>query len=120
MTAQKIKLFCVLDGDSSPFPVDIPLDVTIGDLKEAIKKKKEPEFDDITANRLLLYHVSTPSAPKRLISLNNLTADERKKKVEELEDQPQRSPKSLALLQQRKPSTSLFSVRQQQQVLAST
>ncbi|KAF9090292.1 hypothetical protein BGX27_002295, partial [Mortierella sp. AM989] len=82
-----IKLFCILDGDSSPFPVAITPDATVGELKDAIKKKKEPEFDDIAADRLILFHVSISSAPKRQIALNNLTADEEsKKKAKELED----------------------------------
>ncbi|KAF9090109.1 hypothetical protein BGX27_002332, partial [Mortierella sp. AM989] len=52
MTTQKIKLFCILDGDSSSFPVDIPLDVTIGDLKEAIKEKKPNDLQGLEADRL--------------------------------------------------------------------
>ncbi|ORY88698.1 hypothetical protein BCR41DRAFT_31338 [Lobosporangium transversale] len=87
MTSNKVKLFCILDGDSSAFEVKLDADDSIAALKKAIKKEKEPEFDDIAADKLNLWLVSLPSAPKRQIALNNLTANEEsRKKPEELED----------------------------------
>ncbi|KAF9370391.1 hypothetical protein BGX21_005573, partial [Mortierella sp. AD011] len=86
MTAQKIKLFCILDGDSSAFEVKLDADDSIAALKDAIKEKQSPLLDDIRASELLVHHVLIPSTPKRQITLNNLTANEREKKLEELED----------------------------------
>ncbi|KAG0199074.1 hypothetical protein BGX28_007600 [Mortierella sp. GBA30] len=58
------KLFCLVNGEavSNAFPVKIPSDETIGDLKKLIKAEKSPDFDDITADRLTLWHVSVPIA----------------------------------------------------------
>ncbi|KAF9147863.1 hypothetical protein BGX21_006822, partial [Mortierella sp. AD011] len=82
----KIKLFGLLDGDSSAFEVKLEAHDSIAALKEAIKEKKKPRLDDIAADELTLWHVSLPSAPKRLITLNNLTAEDRERKLDELED----------------------------------
>ncbi|KAF9424462.1 hypothetical protein BGZ76_003520 [Entomortierella beljakovae] len=60
MTTQKIKLFCILDGDSSAFEVKLEADDSIAVLKEAIKKKKEPGFDDIASDKLVLYQIAVP------------------------------------------------------------
>ncbi|KAF9405452.1 hypothetical protein BGZ76_006572, partial [Entomortierella beljakovae] len=106
----EITLFCIVDGDSTAFPIDLAVSKTVGHLKDAIKKKKEPRFDDLAADELILYHVSVPSAPKRLIALNNLTVDEESRSQKNLRTQQPRSLKSLALLRQRKPFTSSFSV----------
>ncbi|KAF9385172.1 hypothetical protein BGX21_001130, partial [Mortierella sp. AD011] len=56
----KIKLFCILDGDNSPFEIKVEQDDSIDALKRAIKKGKEPELDDIAADKLLLHQVSIP------------------------------------------------------------
>jgi len=40
------------------FPVRIPKSETVGGLKKAVKKEKEPEFDDYVADRLDLWKVS--------------------------------------------------------------
>ncbi|KAF9084747.1 hypothetical protein BGX27_003718 [Mortierella sp. AM989] len=58
MTSKKIKLFCILDGDSSAFEVKLDADDSIAALKEAIKEKKKPRLDDIAADELTLWHVS--------------------------------------------------------------
>ncbi|KAI7827034.1 hypothetical protein BC939DRAFT_475409 [Gamsiella multidivaricata] len=50
-----LKLFCLVDGEpsSGAFPVDIAAANTVGDLKDAIKIKMTPKFDDIaTAEKL--------------------------------------------------------------------
>jgi hypothetical protein len=84
--ASVIKLFCILDGDSSPFSIKIEVNDTVDDLKDAIKEKNPNVFSSTDARELILFHVSIPSAPKILITLSNLTVEERKKKHEELED----------------------------------
>ncbi|ORZ08263.1 hypothetical protein BCR41DRAFT_373296 [Lobosporangium transversale] len=52
MSTQKIKLFCILDGDSSGFEVKLENDDTIAALKDAIKEKQSPLLDDIRASEL--------------------------------------------------------------------
>ncbi|KAF9163381.1 hypothetical protein BGX20_001338 [Mortierella sp. AD010] len=87
MTSEKFKLFCIVDGDFSPFPVNIFGDDTVGDLKKKIKEEKQIAFSNIDADTLILWHVSIPSTPKRQITLGNLTDKEKAtKKPEELED----------------------------------
>ncbi|KAF9343282.1 hypothetical protein BGX26_005986 [Mortierella sp. AD094] len=56
----EITLFCIVDGDSTAFSIDIIPGKTIDHLKDAIKKKKAPEFDDIAADKLTLWYVSIP------------------------------------------------------------
>ncbi|KAF9896245.1 hypothetical protein BX616_007836 [Lobosporangium transversale] len=53
MSTQKIKLFCILDGDSSGFEVKLENDDTIAALKDAIKEKQSPLLDDIRASELV-------------------------------------------------------------------
>ena len=58
-----INLFCLVDGESTAFSVkNIPSSDTIDDLKELIKIKKSPEFNDIAADRLSLWRVTIPIA----------------------------------------------------------
>ncbi|KAJ3120766.1 hypothetical protein HK098_004246 [Nowakowskiella sp. JEL0407] len=52
----RMKIFCKL-GDSASFPVDAEPTTTVGDLKDYIKKKKEPELDHLAADKLLLVRV---------------------------------------------------------------
>jgi Crinkler effector protein N-terminal domain len=51
-------LFCIVINGESAFPVDIQSNTTVGALKKAIKKEKEPEFDGFAADRLTLYLVN--------------------------------------------------------------
>ncbi|KAF9165642.1 hypothetical protein DFQ26_009654 [Actinomortierella ambigua] len=62
MTDNHITLFCLVDGQptSNAFPVEIESNKTIGHLKDLIKVKKTPRFDDIAAAELILSHVSHP------------------------------------------------------------
>ena len=53
-----LKIFCCILGSDRLFPVDITEDQTVGDLKEAIKKKKEPDLDHLPADALDLWKVS--------------------------------------------------------------
>ncbi|KAG0364616.1 hypothetical protein BGZ54_007329 [Gamsiella multidivaricata] len=57
-----LKLFCLVDGEpsSGAFPVDIAAANTVGDLKDAIKIKMTPKFDDIATGELTLWRVSIP------------------------------------------------------------
>ena len=55
-------LNCWVLGDDSTriFPVKIDRDENIGTLKDAIKEKKKPAFDHITADSLDVWNVSIP------------------------------------------------------------
>ena len=57
-----ITLLCLVKGNTTAnaFPVDINKDQLVGHLKEAIKAKKAPEFDNFPADRLKLWKVSIP------------------------------------------------------------
>ena len=60
MTVNYLSLFCVVDGESTPFPVEIESTKTIGNLKKLIKSEKTPRFDDVAADELTLWRVSIP------------------------------------------------------------
>ena len=55
-----LKLFCYVRGDdySNTFIVNIDEDDTVADLKDAIKEKKKPKFDDIPADSCSLWKAS--------------------------------------------------------------
>ncbi|KAF8926344.1 hypothetical protein BGZ47_002801, partial [Haplosporangium gracile] len=62
MDNNPLTLFCLVDGEgtSNAFPVEIESSKTIGDLKELIKTKKTPRFDDVAADELTLWRVCIP------------------------------------------------------------
>ncbi|ORZ15009.1 hypothetical protein BCR41DRAFT_82362 [Lobosporangium transversale] len=72
---QKIKLFCILDGDSSAFEVQLDADDSIAALKKAIKKEKENDFREIDADKLNLFHISVPDEGAT-INLANIESKE--------------------------------------------
>ncbi|KAI9242855.1 MAG: hypothetical protein BYD32DRAFT_402000 [Podila humilis] len=65
MTNIQLSLFCLVDGESTPFPVEIESTKTIGDLKRAIKDDNAIAFADVDAKMLTLWHVSIPVLPKK-------------------------------------------------------
>lgn len=70
--SNKIKLFCWVYnyGDSNPFPVNIDLEETIADLKEAIMAKNPNSFDKVDAFRLNLFKIF--KLPKEKIDRSEL------------------------------------------------
>ena len=62
MTTDSLSLFCYVRGDDGGkhFKVDIDKAKTVSDLREVIKDKKKPRFDDIPADSLFLWNVSVP------------------------------------------------------------
>ena len=54
-----LNLFCLVDGEStsSAFSVKISTKDTVDDLKNHIKTKKSPRFDDIAVDELVLVQV---------------------------------------------------------------
>ncbi|KAF9958236.1 hypothetical protein BGZ72_000699, partial [Mortierella alpina] len=79
-----LTLFCLVDGEASAnvFPVSTSSEATVGELKDAIKNKKSPEFDGIDADQLTLWRVSIPIKADNdvlPILLNSVPGKERKK-----------------------------------------
>ena len=72
--AVSLKLFCVVHPSSSPFPVELGNDRTVGDLKTAIKLKNTC-LNDIDAHELTLYKVSIPDDDDLAQTLSNLLLD---------------------------------------------
>ncbi|KAF8949847.1 hypothetical protein BGZ46_004913, partial [Entomortierella lignicola] len=64
MTSEKVRLFCILDGDSTAFPVKVATDETVGELKKAIKGEKPNDLQDVDADKLILFHVSVADEGK--------------------------------------------------------
>ncbi|KAG0366522.1 hypothetical protein BGZ54_005232 [Gamsiella multidivaricata] len=75
--------FCLSDGEpmSNAFPVSIPSTNAIGNLKELIKAKKTPKFDDLAADELTLWRVSVriTDDDELPIVLSTLKENEKKK-----------------------------------------
>jgi len=58
--ATEISLNCRILGLGGSFPVDILPSKTVGHLKDAIKKKKEPVLNHIAADQLEIWKVNDP------------------------------------------------------------
>ncbi|KAF9177171.1 hypothetical protein BGZ50_009045 [Haplosporangium sp. Z 11] len=60
MTNNSFTPLCLVDGEatSNAFSVKIPSNDTVDDLKNLIKAKKTPRFDDITADELTLWRAT--------------------------------------------------------------
>ncbi|KAI1299061.1 hypothetical protein EDD11_006559 [Mortierella claussenii] len=65
MTNNRLNLFCLVDGESTPFPIEIESTKTFGDLKKAIKAEKANDFSDVDADKLKLWKVSISVPPKK-------------------------------------------------------
>ncbi|KAH7048589.1 hypothetical protein BKA57DRAFT_513495 [Linnemannia elongata] len=65
MSDNQLTLFCLVDGEatSNAFSVEIEPTKTVDALKNAIKTKKAPEFDNIAADKLTLWYVLIPVVP---------------------------------------------------------
>ncbi|KAG0255300.1 hypothetical protein DFQ27_006325, partial [Actinomortierella ambigua] len=76
-----LTLFCLVDGETNSFPVDIEPSKTVAHLKKLIKAMKAPRFDDIAADKLTVWRVSIPVLPKKdrkEIRLADVPSDERR------------------------------------------
>ncbi|KAF9090644.1 hypothetical protein BGX29_011353 [Mortierella sp. GBA35] len=60
MTDNCLNLFCLFDGEatSNAFSVEIDPTKTVDGLKKLIRAEKSPEFDDVAADKLILWRVS--------------------------------------------------------------
>ena len=67
----EITLFCLVNGDNpkNAFPVHFEDSKLVGDLKDAIKKKRSPRFDDIAADELDLWKVDASPTEAQKIKL---------------------------------------------------
>jgi len=66
MTDVCLTVFCLVDAESisHAFSIDIDRGKTVDHLKNAIKTKKSPRFDEIAADELALWRVSVPDGKK--------------------------------------------------------
>jgi hypothetical protein len=62
-----IKLFCLVQKETTPFPVVINRGETVGDLKDAIKAKNPNDFQGVDARKLRLWKVEIPDDHSDLI-----------------------------------------------------
>ncbi|KAG0333772.1 hypothetical protein BG004_000698 [Podila humilis] len=63
MTEENLTLFCIVEGESVSHAFklkNIPWSDDVDDLKDLIKAKQSPDFDDIAASKLTLWRVSIP------------------------------------------------------------
>ncbi|KAG0344516.1 hypothetical protein BG004_004382, partial [Podila humilis] len=65
MTDILLALFCVVEGEATPFSVKVPSTDSVGDLKKAIKIEKANDFSDVDADKLKLWLVFIPVLPKK-------------------------------------------------------
>ncbi|KAF9424621.1 hypothetical protein BGZ76_003497 [Entomortierella beljakovae] len=70
-----LRLYCVLDGTSDLFPVDIDPSKEISDLKEAIHEKKKNTFNSLRldADQLVIWPVYNVPTRRNPLNLNSLT-----------------------------------------------
>jgi hypothetical protein len=90
-----LTLFCIVDCESTPFPVEIESTKTIGDLKKSIKIEKTNDFNDIDADKLTLWRVSIPVLPKKdrkQISLADVSSKEELDETDDISDAFDESP----------------------------
>jgi Crinkler effector protein N-terminal domain len=71
-----INLHCWVHGDDPGciFPVEIASTKTVGNLKDAIKEKKQPALNHLPADTLILWKVSIPSHQSIHENLDKLQA----------------------------------------------
>ncbi|KAH7057940.1 hypothetical protein BKA57DRAFT_499820 [Linnemannia elongata] len=97
MTDNLLTLFCLADGDSMPFSVEIAASKTVDHLKDAIKTKIPDTFKGVDAKDLTLWCVSVPLAPKKdrkVISLGDIPLKEELDETDDLSEVfPDKLPK---------------------------
>ncbi|ORY93712.1 hypothetical protein BCR41DRAFT_376026 [Lobosporangium transversale] len=54
----ELKIFCIVEGEATSFPVNTLSNRSVGELQQAIKAAKKPEIDMFAADKLTLYKVS--------------------------------------------------------------
>ncbi|KAF9946681.1 hypothetical protein BGZ72_000128 [Mortierella alpina] len=105
-----ILIYCLVDGEaqSRAFPIRIDSADSIGDLKELIKAKKTPRFNDVAADELTLWQVSVPvndDEDESLIFLDALTEKKKAFPTKLLSDLFDEIPKDTIHVIVQKPQT---------------
>ncbi|KAK3812540.1 MAG: hypothetical protein J3R72DRAFT_498661 [Linnemannia gamsii] len=108
MTENFLALFCLVDGDSMPFSVDIDASKTVDHLKDAIKTKIPGTFKGVDAKDLTLWRVSIPLVPRKDrkdISLSDVPLKEELDETDDLSEVfPDKLPKkTIHIIVQRPP-----------------
>ncbi|ORZ18247.1 hypothetical protein BCR41DRAFT_395488 [Lobosporangium transversale] len=80
--ATQLTLYCVKEGESlyDAFPIELSSNLKVDALRDELKKKKAPEFDNVAANTLALWQVSIPifqDADDTPIVLDNVPSKKR-------------------------------------------
>ena len=75
---RNLEIHCLVVGEDAAnvFPVKISKSETVGILKEMIKEKKKPQFDDFAADTLVLWKVSIPDNDNLQQNLDTLNLNE--------------------------------------------
>ena len=88
--AATLQLNCLVFGDdiTQVFPIKIANTESVGTLKDAIKDKKKPVLDHVTADSLALWKVSVPANRhlQQTLSAVNLTDETSLLSVDDLFD----------------------------------
>ncbi|KAG9061138.1 hypothetical protein KI688_007768 [Linnemannia hyalina] len=63
MTDNRLNLFCLVDGEATPFSIEVDRTKTVDHLKDLIKAKKANAYSDVDADVLTLWRVSIPIDP---------------------------------------------------------
>ena len=92
-----LKVICLVDGESTTFPVTVQPTDLVGDLKDAVWKKI-PEIKEIAAHRLTLWRVEIPAKnlPILIQSLkdNETLLDSLQEEQKEQEEQEKQKKKT--------------------------
>ncbi|ORZ07520.1 hypothetical protein BCR41DRAFT_159887 [Lobosporangium transversale] len=59
-----LRIYCIVAREATSFPVNIPSDRSVGELKQAIKAAKKPELDHVAADKLTLWRTVNPRRDK--------------------------------------------------------
>ncbi|KAF9352665.1 hypothetical protein BGX34_012028 [Mortierella sp. NVP85] len=106
MTDTHLTLFCVVDGETTSFPVAIESTKTVGDLKKLIKAEKAKAFEEVDADQLTLWRVSFPVVPKserKAVSLADISTKEELDETDDISDVFEEKPpkKTIHIIVQR-------------------
>ncbi|ORX95393.1 hypothetical protein K493DRAFT_372239 [Basidiobolus meristosporus CBS 931.73] len=97
MTNNRLKLFCVVDGETTAniFSVTVSTTSNVSELKQLIRAAKAPRLDNVSADELILWRVLIPVGPSdkhKPIFLNEFESATELQPIDEIsevfEDQP--------------------------------
>ncbi|KAF9915797.1 hypothetical protein BGZ65_000561, partial [Modicella reniformis] len=89
MTNHHLNFLCLVNGESTSFPVEI-------EPTKTIEAKKTPRFDDFAADELTLWRVSIPLVPKKDRKDISLCDVPLKKELDEIDDLSEAFPDKLS------------------------